>query len=84
MEGAHEYVSKCGRTAYIAPVYDSLIKAGYRHVAYEWFKENESFYHPIAASALKGMLLTEPELDEVDKKNIARYQSATKNRRVRA
>jgi len=34
---AHEFLTTCGRTAYISPVYDSLIKNGYRYLAYEWY-----------------------------------------------
>mmetsp|Transcript_48382 Transcript_48382/g.35592 ORF Transcript_48382/g.35592 Transcript_48382/m.35592 type:complete len:80 (+) Transcript_48382:1684-1923(+) len=50
LDYAHDFVISNGRTAWIKPVYDSLVKAGYRHLAYDWMKEAENFYHPITLS----------------------------------
>jgi len=41
---------------YINPVYIALVRNGRRDLANKWFKENESFYHPIAAANLRKII----------------------------
>ena len=42
---------------YINPVYMALVRNGRRDLAYRWFKEFQSFYHPIAVAGLKTIIL---------------------------
>jgi len=39
------------------PVYTALVRNGKRSMAYKWFKDNESFYHPIAVNNIKKILM---------------------------
>jgi hypothetical protein len=41
---------------YINPVYIALVRNGRRDLANKWFKENENFYHPIAAANLRKII----------------------------
>ena len=56
LPGAHDYVSKYGRMKYINPVYIALVKNGRRDLADQWFRENQNFYHPIAAANLRRII----------------------------
>jgi len=80
LEYAHEYVTTSGRTKWIKPVYESLVKYGYRHLAYEWMKEAETFYHPITLSQLQATLLKDQEPAEIDLRNIPRYEEFVKHK----
>jgi len=54
---AKNFVSIQGRMKYLNPIYTSLVQNGHRDTAFEWFKMNEMFYHPIARATLKKILL---------------------------
>ena len=53
---AHQYVSTIGRQRYILPVYQALVKYGYRYLAYDWFMENKDKYHPETTMKIRKML----------------------------
>ena len=57
-EPAHRYVSTIGRQKYILPVYTALCENGYRALAYQWYLENENFYHPIAAAKIRAIIFS--------------------------
>jgi leukotriene-A4 hydrolase len=57
IDNAANWVSSQGRMKYINPIYTALIKSGQRQKAFELFSKNINFYHPIATSKLKKMLL---------------------------
>ena len=61
---AHAYVSKIGRQKYIIPVYQALVHSGYRNLAYQWFNENKSFYHPITTLRIKNLILNTVDFDQ--------------------
>jgi len=79
-EPAHKWVSSQGRMKYINPVYKALLRHGYRGLAYQWFHENVKFYHPIAVSTLKKMLLqsTSPQ----DEKNLEKHSKTIASGKV--
>lgn len=56
VEPAHQFISSMGRLKYLNPVYLSLLSSGQKDLAIQWFRENESFYHPLAIQSLKKML----------------------------
>lgn len=43
---------------YIIPVYQSLVKYGRRDLAYQWFIDNQNFYHPIALAKVRSIVLS--------------------------
>jgi hypothetical protein len=55
-EPSHTFVSVQGRMKYLNPIYQALWDYGYQTIAYQWFLENEDFYHPIAVATLKNIL----------------------------
>lgn len=55
-EAAHHFVSTIGRQKYILPVYTALCQNGYRSLALQWYNENQSFYHPIAAAKIRAII----------------------------
>jgi len=63
---AKEFVQSVGRMKYLNPIYEAMCQNGYRDMAFQWYKEKESFYHPIARATLKkymqiGMTLEDEE-----------------------
>jgi len=42
---------------YINPIYTALIKYDMADTAFQWYLENENFYHPIAIATLKKLLV---------------------------
>ena len=65
-DGAHAYVGAYGRQKYILPVYTALCRNGYRSLALKWYKEYESFYHPIAAANIRKIILSTLARDDFD------------------
>lgn len=57
LDAAHHYVSYQGRMKYILPVYQSLVQNGRRDLAYQWFIDNQNFYHPIALAKVRQIVL---------------------------
>ena len=45
-----------GRSKYLNPVYQSLEDSGQHDLAVQWYDDNEDFYHPVAATTLRGIL----------------------------
>lgn len=63
---AKHFISEQGRMKYLNPIYQSLVQHGFRQMAFNWYMENESFYHPIARATLKNilmMILTEMDVE---------------------
>jgi leukotriene-A4 hydrolase len=54
---AHYYVSYQGRMKYIIPVYQALVQNNRRDLAYQWFVDNQNFYHPIALAKVRQIVL---------------------------
>lgn len=50
---AEAFVTEVGRMKYLNPIYEAMCQNGYRDMAYQWYKKNEAFYHPIARATLK-------------------------------
>jgi len=65
---------------YINPVYIALVKNGRRDLANKWFKENESFYHPIAAANLRKIIYA--SVSEKDEHLISVFRESVKLGRV--
>ena len=55
---AHTFVGSVGRQKYILPVYQNLVKAGMRDLAYKWFLENQNFYHPLTLKKVRTIILS--------------------------
>lgn len=53
---AYAWISSMGRSKYLNPVYQSLEESGQHDLAVEWYDDNEDFYHPVAATTLRGIL----------------------------
>lgn len=53
-----DYVQSIGRQKYILPVYTALVKNGYRSLAYQWYNERKTFYHPIAAANIRKIIFS--------------------------
>lgn len=68
---AHHYVSYQGRMKYILPVYVSLVANNRRDLAYQWFLDNQNFYHPIALAKVRQIVL-QTLLSEGEQQLIAR------------
>jgi hypothetical protein len=64
LDKANYYVSYQGRMKYILPVYQALVANGRRDLAYQWFIENQNFYHPIALAKVRQIILTGVTLSE--------------------
>lgn len=47
-----------GRQKYILPVYTALARNGYRNLAYQWYNERKTFYHPIAAANIRKIIFS--------------------------
>lgn len=62
---AESYVSRIGRQKYIIPVYQSLAKNGYKNLAYKWYRENMTWYHPITSNRIKKIILSTVEYNEL-------------------
>ena len=60
----HAYVSKIGRMKYLRPCYIALVTYGRRDLAYKWFIENQSFYHPIAVAVMRKIILQQVTQEE--------------------
>ncbi len=50
---------------YINPVYIALVRNGRRDLANKWFKENENFYHPIAAAGLRKIIYNSSDAKDI-------------------
>eukprot|EP01017_Pseudomicrothorax_dubius_P015177 TRINITY_DN1759_c0_g3_i2.p1 TRINITY_DN1759_c0_g3~~TRINITY_DN1759_c0_g3_i2.p1 ORF type:complete len:666 (-),score=201.56 TRINITY_DN1759_c0_g3_i2:90-2087(-) len=60
------FLSNVGRMKYIRPIYQTLVAAKQRDLAITIFKQNENFYHPIAAALIrKDLGITSGSEDEV-------------------
>ena len=79
---AHYYVSYQGRMKYILPVYSALVQNGRRDLAYQWFIDNQNFYHPIALAKVRQIVLSNSALSQKEKELIDRAALAIKNHRV--
>lgn len=55
---AKKYVQTIGRQKYILPVYTALVRYGYRNIAYQWYNEKKTFYHPIAAANIRKIIFS--------------------------
>ena len=44
---------------YLNPVYQALVRNGFRDLAFKWYQANKDFYHPVAAAKIRKMLLQE-------------------------
>ncbi len=62
------FVQTIGRQKYILPVYTALVKNGYRSLAYQWYNERKTFYHPIAAANIRKIIFSskKEEIDSYD------------------
>ncbi len=60
-----DYVQTIGRQKYILPCYTALVRYGYRSLAYQWFDERKTFYHPIAAANIRKIIFS-TKMDEID------------------
>jgi leukotriene-A4 hydrolase len=83
-ERAHHYVSYQGRMKYILPVYQALVQNGRRDLAYQWFIDNQNFYHPIALAKVRSIVLTGgmSALSQKEQELIQRAEYNIKNHRV--
>jgi hypothetical protein len=61
---------------YILPVYTALVQNGRRDLAYQWFIDNQNFYHPIALAKVRQIILGNNSLSAADKELIARAERA--------
>lgn len=43
---------------YILPQYQALVQNGRRDLAYQWFLDNQNFYHPIALAKVRQIVLS--------------------------
>ena len=82
LDAAHHYVSYQGRMKYILPVYTSLVQSGRRDLSYQWFIDNQNFYHPIALAKVRQIVLN-GQVSAEDKELIERAYRAIKSRAVR-
>jgi leukotriene-A4 hydrolase len=53
-----KYVQTIGRQKYILPVYTALVRNGYRNLAFQWYDEKKTFYHPIAAANIRKIIFS--------------------------
>lgn len=67
---------------YIIPVYQALVANGRRDLAYQWFIDNQNFYHPIALAKVRQIVLGNSKLSDADKALLARAEFAIKTRSV--
>ena len=81
-ERAHHYVSYQGRMKYILPVYSTLVANGRRDLAYQWFIDNQNFYHPIALAKVRQIVLSASSLSQGEQDLIDRAAFAIKNHHV--
>lgn len=80
-DAAHNYVSYQGRMKYILPVYQSLVANGRRDLAYQWFIDNQNFYHPIALAKVRSIVLN-GAISETEKALLSRAAQAIKTHAV--
>jgi leukotriene-A4 hydrolase len=65
---AKKFVQSIGRQKYILPVYTALVRNGYRNLAYQWYDEKKTFYHPIAAANIRKIIFSSIDvIDEIEK-----------------
>ena len=38
------------------PVYTALVRNGYRSIAFDWYNQKKTFYHPIAAANIRKII----------------------------
>jgi len=81
---AHHFVSYQGRMKYILPVYTALVQNGRRDLAYQWFIDNQNFYHPIALAKVRSLVLSGgvSALSEKEQMLLARAAHNIKTHRV--
>jgi len=79
-DAAHHYVSYQGRMKYILPVYTALVQNGRRDLAYQWFIDNQNFYHPIALAKVRQIVLG--QVSARDQELIERAERAIKTHSV--
>lgn len=58
------YAQTIGRQKYILPVYTALVRNGYRNLAYQWYSERKTFYHPITAKKIRAIIFSSKHLTE--------------------
>ena len=80
INAAHHYVSYQGRMKYILPVYTALVQNGRRDLAYQWFIDNQNFYHPIALAKVRQIVLG--QVSARDQELIERAERAIKTHSV--
>ncbi|CDW80710.1 peptidase family m1 containing protein [Stylonychia lemnae] len=73
LDAAHKFVGRIGRQKYILPIYQNLVRYGKRNLAYQWFKESQTFYHPITAKKILNIILSSAENDKVVEKQISKF-----------
>jgi leukotriene-A4 hydrolase len=59
---AKTYAQTIGRQKYIIPVYTALVRNGYRNLAYQWYNERKTFYHPITAKKIRAIIFSSIEV----------------------
>jgi hypothetical protein len=69
---------------YILPVYTALVQAGRRDLAYQWFIQNQNFYHPIALAKVRQIVLsgTDASLSTQETELLQRAYRAIKSHAV--
>lgn len=69
---------------YILPVYQALVQNGRRDLAYQWFIDNQNFYHPIALAKVRSIVLTGgmSALSQGEQELLQRAAENIKNHRV--
>lgn len=82
LDAAHHYVSYQGRMKYILPVYTALVQSGRRDLAYQWFIDNQNFYHPIALAKVRQIVLN-GQVSAQDNELIQRAYRAIKSKAVK-
>jgi len=83
LDRAHYYVSYQGRMKYILPVYQSLVANGRRDLAYQWFIDNQNFYHPIALAKVRQIVLSgNAQLSQGEQELLSRAARQIKTHKV--
>lgn len=82
LDKAHYYVSYQGRMKYILPVYQALVAYGRRDLAYQWFIDNQNFYHPIALAKVRQIVLGGASVSQGEQEMLNRAARQIKQHRV--
>ncbi len=67
---------------YILPVYKALVSNGRIDLAYQWFIDNQDFYHPIALAKVRQIIIGNNALTQKEKEIIEKAGDAIINHRV--